>query len=438
MESIWNLTQEMPSFPQLKKDLKADVLIVGGGITGILCAFMLQKRGVGCVVVEAGRICGGVTQNTTAKITLQHGLLYNKIIDKYGLEKAKGYFLAQNEALESYRQLCREIDCGFEIRDSFVYSCDSRREIEEEANALRKIGCPAVVKEQLELPFETRGAVCIANQAQINPLKLLSALVQDLRIYENTRVLNWKAGEVTTDRGKIRAEKVIIATHFPFLDRYGAYFLKMYQHRSYVLALKNVPAMKGMYVDASNKGLSFRSYQGLLLLGGGGHRTGKNGGNWQELSRFAEKYYPQAEEVCRWATQDCITLDGIPYIGQYAKNAPSLYVATGYNKWGMTSSMVAATLLADMVEGRQNAYAQVFAPDRGLLHPQLLINGFETAKNLLTPTAPRCPHLGCALKYNPQEHSWDCACHGSRFSKDGTVLNNPANTPLTRKIKFSD
>lgn len=433
MESIWNLTQEMPTFPAMEKDFKTDVLIVGGGITGILCAFMLKERGVSCAVVEAGRICGGVTQNTTAKVTVQHGLVYHKIIEKYGLEKAKGYFQAQDAALKTYRKLCGKIECGFEARDSFVYSRDSRQEIEKEANALRKIGCPAIVKDKLELPFDTRGAVCVANQAQMHPLQFLSVLAQDLQIYENTRVLNWNPGEVTTNRGKIRAEKVIIATHFPFIDRHGAYFLKMYQHRSYVLALKNAPAMQGMYVDGSNKGLSFRSYQGQLLLGGGGHRTGKKGGNWQELSRFAEKYYPQAKEICRWATQDCITLDGIPYIGQYGKNTPSLYVATGYNKWGMTSSMVAATLLADMVVGRENAFAQVFAPDRSLFHPQLLINGFETAKNLLTPTVPRCPHLGCALKYNPQEHSWDCACHGSRFSGSGAVLNNPANTPLEGK-----
>jgi Rieske Fe-S protein len=193
-----------------------------------------------------------------------------------------------------------------------------------------------------------------------------------------------------------------------------------------VLALKNAPKLSGMYVDDAKTGLSFRPYGDLLLLGGGSHRTGKKGGNWRELEQFVAKYYPQAQIVARWATQDCMTLDGVPYIGQYAKNTPDLFVATGFNKWGMTSSMVAAKILSDQVQGRENAWASVFDPSRSVLHPQLAINAAEATLNLITPTVPRCPHMGCALKYNAQEHSWDCPCHGSRFAEDGTLINNPA------------
>ena len=181
-----------------------------------------------------------------------------------------------------------------------------------------------------------------------------------------------------------------------------------------------------MYVDENEKGLSFRNYGDLLLLGGGSHRTGKNGGNWTELEKFALKYYPSAKIKYRWATQDCMTLDGVPYIGNYSKNTPDMYVATGFNKWGMTSSMVAAMLLTDAVCGKKNAYAEVFSPSRTILRPKLACNAVSAVCNLLTPTAPRCPHLGCALKWNSAEHSWDCPCHGSRFDKNGKLLDNPA------------
>lgn len=427
MESIWSRTVKLPQFEQLNGDYHTDVLVIGGGIAGLLCGYMLNNCGINCAIIEADKICNGVTQNTTAKITVQHGLLYHKLISKYSLEKAQLYFQAQNRALEMYSALSKTIDCDFEESDAFVYSRNSRIEIESEANALRKIGCPAVFAEDVHLPFRIKGAVCVPKQAQFHPLKFLNAIAKDLPIFEDTRALEVKPGEVITNNGRIKAEKIIVATHFPFLNKYGLYFMKLYQHRSYVLALKDAPDVKGMYVDASFKGLSFRNANGLLLLGGGGHRTGKKGGNWIELSEFARTHYPGAQEVARWAAQDCMSLDGIPYIGQYSKMTPNVYVATGFNKWGMTNAMVSAMVLTDLITGKENAYSQVFSPSRRILHPQLAVNLAESLIGLLTPTVPRCPHLGCALKYNRYEHSWDCPCHGSRFTEDGKVIDNPAN-----------
>ena len=209
------------------------------------------------------------------------------------------------------------------------------------------------------------------------------------------------------------------------------YYLKMHQHRSYVIALKNAQKIDGMYVDENDKGLSFRNYQDVLLLGGAGHRTGKQGGCWQALEGFADKHYPKASIIAKWATQDCITLDSIPYIGQYSKSTPNLFVTTGFNKWGMTSSMVSAMLLSDLVTGKENEFASVFSPSRSIMHPALFSNLGQSLIGLLTPTAPRCPHLGCALKYNREEHSWDCPCHGSRFDENGRVLDNPATDDST-------
>ena len=181
-----------------------------------------------------------------------------------------------------------------------------------------------------------------------------------------------------------------------------------------------------MYVDENNQGLSFRMHKDMLLLGGGGHRTGKRGGSYRELEDFAERYYPSARIKEKWATQDCITLDGMPYIGRYSRGTEGLYVATGFNKWGMTSSMISAALLSDLILGRENKYARLFSPSRSILHPQLAINAAESLVGLVTPTTPRCPHLGCALKYNRADHSWDFPCHGSRFTEEGELICGPA------------
>ncbi len=376
--------------------------------------------------MEAGRLCGGVTGNTTAKLTFQHGLLYARLLREFGPERARLYLEANRGALGRFRELCREIDCDFEEQDAYVYALSDRRKLDRELEALERLGFRAEFVRTPALPMPTAGAVKFPKQARFHPLKFAAAIAGGLRIYENTKVLELAPGRAVTNRGTVRAEHIILATHFPLLNKHGAYFLKLYQHRSYVLALKHAPAAGGMYVDEGERGLSFRDEKGLLLLGGGGHRTGKKGGGWRELEDFAKRYYPQAETAARWATQDCMTLDGVPYAGLYSRGTRGLYVAAGFNKWGMTSSMAAALLLADLVRGRENPYAELFSPSRSVLRPQLAANAWESALGLLTPTAPRCPHMGCALKYNPQEHSWDCPCHGSRFGENGELLDNPA------------
>ena len=424
--SIWEETVKDVCFPALKENRSTDVLIIGGGITGILCAYKLKNAGLSCMLLEANEICSGITKNTTAKITLGHGLIYDKMIQRFGEEKARLYAESQTKSIKEYSDICAKTNCDYEIKDSFVYSINNRRKIEKEISALNYLGVKADFSRADELPFAAAGAVRVRRQAQFHPLKFLYAIAKDLPIYEHTKITELMPYKARTSHCEIAYKKLIIATHFPILNKHGLYPLKLYQHRSYVSLLKNAQSMDGMYVDESDTGLSFRSYGKYLLLGGGGHRTGKKGACWQELEDFTHSYYKNAEIVTNWATQDCMTLDRIPYIGQYSKSTPDIFVATGFNKWGMTNAMVAADILCDLVQEKPNQYSEVYSPSRTLLRPQLAVNLFESTVGLLTPTSPRCPHLGCALKYNSAEHSWDCPCHGSRFTERGELIDNPA------------
>lgn len=430
MKSLWEQTAELNHFDCLDGDIKTDVLIIGGGMAGLLCAYQLHQAGVPYVLAEADTICSGVTKNTTAKLTIQHGLIYHKLIARFGVERARGYLAAQEEALGRYRTLCRHLDCDYEEQDSYVYARDNLRNIERELDALHRLGFPGEFASQLPLPFAVAGGVKFPRQAQFHPLKFAAAISQGLHVYEHTMVKELIGRTAITNHGRIHAKHIVVTTHFPFLNRHGSYFIKLYQHRSYVLALEHAPDLNGMYVDQTQTGLSFRNYGSMLLVGGGGHRTGKPGGNWRELRQFVKEYYPESTEKYYWAAQDCMSLDNMPYIGPYWSNTSDVYVATGFNKWGMTNSMVAATLLCDLVQGKQNPYAEVFSPARSIFRPQLAVNALESTVNLLTPSTRRCSHLGCALKWNAAEHTWDCPCHGSRFTRDGTLIDNPATKDL--------
>lgn len=425
-KSVWSDETRLPEFKTLKKDKKTDVLIIGGGLCGILCAHALHQAGVDYILVEGNTIASGITKNTTAKITSQHGLVYSKLINQFGKEKAQMYLTANQNALAEYEKLCKNIDCDFETRDAYTYSLSDRAKIEEEVDAVNSLGFAARFTESLELPFKTEGAIKFKNQAQFNPLKFIKLIAKNSNIYENTFIREITRHSAITKNGTITADKIIVTTHFPFINKHGSYFLKLYQHRSYVSAYENAQKLNGMYVDEHSDGMSFRSFKDFLLIGGSGHRTGKQSGAWKNINKFADRYYPDANLKYEWATQDCMSLDGVPYIGKYSKHTPDMYVATGFNKWGMTSSMVAADILKDMVLNRKNDFAEVFSPQRSILKPQLLINGFEATVNLITPTPKRCPHLGCALKWNRAEHTWDCPCHGSRFEKDGSLIDGPS------------
>ncbi len=426
IKSVWQENSKIKEFSKLSADKKTDVLIIGGGIAGILCAYFLDQQGIDYILVEARKIGMGITKNTTAKITFQHALIYHKVVKNYSLELARQYFEANKMALDMYKNLCKNIDCDFEETPAITYSVRDGKKIKKEILALEKLGDTYQFLSEIPIPIRISGAIKVDNQAQFNPLKFIANISQNLNIYEDTFIREIRSNSAFTENFKIRFQKVIIATHFPFINSHGSYFLKMYQSRSYVVGLKDTPLVDGVYVDEAQGGMTFRNYKDLLLIGGGGHRTGKNCGGYDSLINFIKAHYSKSEKRYFWATQDCMTLDGIPYIGQYSKNTPNWFVATGFNKWGMTSAMAAAQILKDLIMGRKSSFSEVFSPSRNILKPQLLVNLGETFVNFFTPTVKRCPHLGCALKWNSQEHSWDCPCHGSRFEPEGKIIDNPA------------
>lgn len=418
-----------------------DVIVVGAGMAGILIAYYLKEQGKEVLVLEANEIASGQTERTTAKITSQHGMKYSTLIKKVGAEKARLYAQANEEAINEFAQLIQEkkMECMFERVPAYLYSLKEGEVLKEEAKAAAHLGIHAFFTKETELPFEVAGAVCFENQAQFQPLKFVNAIASELNIMEHTKVMDVKGRRVIAEAAEFTADKIVMATHYPIKNVPGFYFLRQHQERSYVLALSGCEKIKGMYYGVDKNGLSFRQAGEYLLLGGSSVRTGENtcGGAYDALLRAANQYYPKASKEIRWAAQDCMPHDEIPFIGRYSVFTPNLYVATGFQKWGMSTSMIAAMILRDELCGIKNPYSALFRPQRMNFRAGIgnfLVDVGVSAKGLtkgwLGPKKRRCPHMGCELKWNPEEESWDCPCHGSRFTEGGEILDNPAKRDL--------
>ena len=453
MESVWMEDTKIRTREPLPGDLEVPAVVIGAGLAGILTAYYLKQAGIRTVVLEADRIGSGQTKNTTAKITSQHNLIYARLIRTFGRRMAEHYASANEAAIGEYERLIAEkgIRCDFARRPAYLYSRTGTGLLARETEAAQSLGIQASFETECELPFPVAGAVRFGRQASFHPLKFLAALAEEVEVYEQTKALKVEGRRVETARGWVTAEHVVFAAHFPFINVPGYYFARMYQERSYVGALEGAERFEGMYLGIDRDGLSFRTCGDLLLLGGGSHRTGRNkedraggGCRYGELLGRAREICPGSREALRWSAQDCMTLDGLPYIGRFSRRRPFWYVATGFGKWGMTTAMVSARILTALIGGRECPETDIFSPQRHFTAQaakELAVHGAHTVKGLakhLLPSGnraivPNCPHMGCRLERNPDEESYDCPCHGSRFDREGHLMDGPAQTDCRRK-----
>lgn len=478
VESIWSKTESLPEREPLPGNITVDAAVIGAGIAGILTACFLREQGVETVVLEAKRIGSGQTKNTTAKITSQHGLIYDRLIRQFGEKRAREYAEESQRSIEEYERLIREyqINCSFERLPSYLYTQRFPQRLAKECSAACRLGIPAEFVKETELPFPVSVALRFDRQAQFHPLRFLKAVSGRLTVFENTAARKVEGNKILTDRGEVTAKHIVFATHFPFMNYPGFYFTRLHQERSYVLALEGVPALSGMYFGTDKDGLSFRTAEGKLLLGGGGHRTGKTtpSSGYKPLFEKARQLWPQAEVYKAYSAQDCMTLDGVPYIGRFSPTRPFWYVATGFQKWGMTGAMTAARKLSRQIMEEKSRESCVFSPRRfvpaaavptllrevgtsgkGLLKEILYLPGkefdrlpkgqgaviryfgkkrgaYKDERGNVYLVSVRCPHLGCQLEWNEIEKTWDCPCHGSRFDYKGQLIDNPAQNGLRR------
>lgn len=496
--SYWIQSTPTTDFPKLSDRLKVDVAIIGGGLVGMSTALLLKQAGVKVCVLEARKIGQRTTSHSTAKITSQHSLIYDTLINNFGKEKAKQYADANQAAVEKMVSITKEynIDCDLSRQNAYVYTQSEKelKNIEKEVEAAQSLGLPASFTTRDILPFPIKGAVCFTNQAQFHPRKyilgLKNILEKDVPIFENTRVLDVEEGtphKLITEKGEVLADQIVVSTHYPFINRHGFYYIKMYTSRSYVIGLyADHPQVEGMSISAGNTVRSFRTQPTdkgeMVILAGAGHRTGKAQStleHYNTLEQYAHTIYDNPTIAYRWSTQDCITLDQVPYIGHYSSNTHTMYVATGFKKWGISSSTVSAMILSDKILGRQNPWADVFDPSRFIPkasakelvkqgvdvtanylalaftlpsehlddlqaghgkiidHKNQKIGIYKDENNQIHAVYPVCTHMKCQLSWNDAEKSWDCTCHGSRFTYSGEVIEGPTVKPLERiKIQF--
>lgn len=491
-QPYWIASTTPTDHPVLNEDIDVDVVIIGGGLVGISCAYLLQKEGLKIAVLEANHIAQGTTGHTTAKITSQHELIYSKIQSKMGVELAKQYAVANESAIHEIKKIADDnhINCDYISQSAFVYTQQEKyiQKISDEVKAASDLGIKATYVEEIPFPISIKAAVRFDNQAQFHPLKYLLPLAKVVNqngsyIFEQSRAVDIEEDSkyiVTTAQGKkVTAERVIIASHYPFYNKHGMYFARIFPERSYIVAVKAKEKYPGgMYINAEEPARSLRAQNTqdgeLILVVGENHKTGQGkdtNNHYNALLDFANDIFTVEDIPFRWSTQDCMTLDGLPYVGQYTENTPNLYVATGFGKWGMTNSMVSAMIFRDLIVKGESPWQDVYNPSRQTVAASaknFVVGNLNVAEQLLDgklSPLPKdidiepeegkvvevdrkragaykdengglhlvnttCTHMGCELNWNSAEKSWDCPCHGSRFSYEGEVIEGPAIEPL--------
>jgi glycine/D-amino acid oxidase-like deaminating enzyme len=445
--SLWFEGMDRDRRLSLDRDIGADVAVVGAGIVGLTTALLLEREGLDVAVLEMRRTGAGATGYTTAKLSSLHGLTYAKLARSIGRDKAATYGEANEAGIKRVFELAEElgIDCDLRRKPNYTYAED-RADLEavrEEAELARELGLPSSFTTELDLPFPVAGAVRFDGQAEFHPLKYVEGLARALRgpVFEDTRITGLgSGGKLSTAAGPhVRARHVVVATHLSFLDR-GLYFARCHPERSYVVAGRVDDPPAGMYLSTESPAHSIRAHGDWLLVCGESHKTGQANAaeRYERLGAWARERFGLEPEL-RWATQDQMPVDGVPYVGRHDPLSPNLWVATGFKKWGLAMGTAAAELLTARIAGREHAWTPLFDPNRVRVRASGPTFAKENANvgyhfvtdRLLKHGNPRCTHLGCLLDWNAAEETWDCPCHGSRFAASGGVIEGPAVRPLS-------
>lgn len=496
--SIWIHNFEIESFEKLKQDIDVDVCIVGGGLTGISTAYYLSKNGYKVALIEKDRLLSKTSGHTTAKITSQHGLIYKYLMDSQSEEFARNYMKANEEAIKNIEDIINleKIDCDFERKNAYVYTTKESelQKIKDEVRAVKKlkiVDCELVNKIDINLDIE--GAIEFKNQAQFNPMKYARGLIKSILsngglIFEDTKFVDYEEKEdefviSTNTKNAINSKYLVMATRYPVINFPGYYFLKMYQEMSFVIAIKpkNQFEIDGMYINSEVPTLSIKTVklngEDVILVGGYNNKTGKVEDidlryKYENLKKKAGEIFGDFDVLYEWNTEDCISLDKIPYIGEFSQFTNNLFVATGFEKWGMTTSNVAANIIKNKIMKKESEYEEVFKATRleaiknrdelGNMIKQsftsLVVDRFKAKKDALDDVQngegkivmfdevkvgiykdndgnvyaikPYCKHLGCELSWNELNKTWDCPCHGSRYEYTGKNIYGPSNKDL--------
>ena len=487
-ESLWVATTGDAGFEPLQESIGVDVAVIGAGITGLTAALLLKNGGLRVAVLDHSGVGLGATGYTTAKVSAQHGVLYQTIRSRFGEDGARRYAEANTAGLDLVERMVGEhgIDCDFERRPFFAYTEQDAHvgEVEEEVAAAQQAGMPASYTQETELPWPVKAAVRVEDQAQFHPRRYCLGLARAIdgngsRVFECTRALDVDEGTfcvVKTERHHVRAAFVVLATQLPFLDR-GAFFAKAHPERSYAMAVAlEQPVPRGMYISVEEPTRSVRQCPvedgELMIVEGESHKPGEDDDenrHYAALEAFAAERFAVRSYDYRWSTQDYMPVDRVPYIGRLRRGSKRIYVGTGYQKWGLTNGSAAGILISDQILGRENPWAELFDPNRvkpaasarELVKENLFVarRFFQDRITKRAPAAPeelaagegkvmsvrgrqiavsrdeagalhavsaRCTHLGCIVNWNSAEQTWDCPCHGSRFSPSGEVIQAPA------------